>query len=88
VERFPRASYAQVVVLAIALPFTLGTFVGIIPAFVPTYILFPFVLIPGWRVVQGERERRATLQLLTAQIRIVEERLSGGASPGTPPGDA
>ena len=84
-ERFPPSSYTHVAILAIALPITLGTFVGIIPAFVPPYVLLPFVLLPGWRVFEGERERRRALQSVTAQIRIVEERLGDGGAPSTPP---
>lgn len=77
-ERIPASSVTHIVILAVVGPLVLGVVAGVVPVFVPPYLLLPFVLLPGWRLFQGERERRARLRAVMAQIRIVEVRLGGG----------
>ena len=72
---FPSSSYPQLAVLALGVTLVLGFGAGVIPVFVPPYLVLPFALIPGWRVFSSERDRRARLRAVTRQIQIVEERL-------------
>ena len=73
--RLPSWYATQFVILAIGVAALVAMVAGLFPLFVPPYLLLPFVLIPGWRVFRGERERRAKLRAVTAQMRIVEQRL-------------
>jgi len=77
-EHMPSWYRGQLLILAVSVPVVFGVTTGLVPVFVPPYLLLPFVLFPAWKLIRGERERRAKLRAVIAQIRIVEERLRGG----------
>lgn len=74
-QKVPRWYSRQFVLLAISIPAIGAIMKGLIPVFVPPYLLLPFVLFPSWKLFHGERTRRAELRAVTAQLCIVEARL-------------
>lgn len=73
-EQLPSWYRTQALILAVSVLAILAVMAGVVPLFVPPYLLLPFVLIPSWRLIQGERDRRAKLRAVVAQMRVVEER--------------
>lgn len=76
-EQLPSWYRRQFLILAVSVPLIAAVMAGLVPLFVPPYLLLPFILIPSWRLIHGERERRAKLRAVVAQMRVVEERLRG-----------
>lgn len=75
-DRFPPSARPQAVILGTAVAALVLGSVGAVALPVPGYLLLPFVLVPGWRLVRHERWWRATRRRLTTEIRLIEHRTS------------
>ena len=75
-ERFPPSLYPQVVILTLAVAVLLTATAGLLPLFVPPYLVLPFVAVPGWKVYREESQRRRRRRAVEKEIRLIEARMS------------
>ena len=76
-ERFPRSSYSQVLILGISFPVLYTGFIGLISLPVPIYFVLPLVLMPGWTLFRRELKWRKESEKTREQIERVKRRQAG-----------
>ena len=75
-ERFPRSSVYQALILCLSAPLLAAGFAGISLLPVPLYLILPFVVLPGWRLVRQELWWREKYRTTSALIQLAEQRRS------------
>lgn len=73
-ERFPRSSYSQGLILAVSVFVLVAGFFGFSLIPVPAYVLLPFVILPGRTLLLRERTWRVGQRTIREQIRLIEQR--------------
>ena len=76
-QRFPRSSYTQAVILGASLFILLGGFAGLVSLPVPLYLILPFAVMPGWTLVRHELKWRDECQKTKTQIKRIEGKQAG-----------
>jgi len=73
-ERFPRSSYVQVVVLAISLIIFYVGFIGLIFLPVPLYLIVPIIVMPAWTLLRHEMKWRTEWKNTKSQLSHIERK--------------
>ena len=77
-ERFPRSSHAQALILAVSAFILVAGFLGFSLLPFPAYVLIPFVVLPGGTLFRRERAWRVGQRTIREQIRLIEQRRGPG----------